>query len=192
MLFSFVVEFYATFSELIQFTEGWNVLMLVQWIWQICTAGIGRRGELSFLASLCCVDVAETHPCLHHRTGTRRFVDPPALAFIPSLALLPSALVSAYHPVIPQKAELWQYRIPEPFNIGKSYSLRCREQWLPKPWVFTNNNFASGRQVPRSMCIIPCKWTYGNVLKMRKDLWVENKGKEKEHSKYKTKFLAEI
>ena len=43
---------------------------------------------------------------------------PPVLAFIPSLALLPSALVSAYRPVTCQKAELWQYRIREPLILA--------------------------------------------------------------------------
>lgn len=91
--------------------------MLVRCIWQACTAGIGRRGGVSFLALLCFVGVAEPHPCLRRRTGTRRVMDPPALVFIPSLALL-SALVSPYHPVTPQKAELSQYRIPEPLILA--------------------------------------------------------------------------
>lgn len=74
-------------------------------------------GESKFLALLCCVGVVETHLYLHRQTGTGRVTDPPALAFVRSLPLLSSALVSACCPKTPPKSELGQCRIPEPLIL---------------------------------------------------------------------------
>ena len=167
--------------------------MLVRCMWQVCTAGTGE-GRVSFLASLCCVGVAETHPCLHHQTGTRTVMDPPALAFIPSPGLLSSALVSAHRPVTPQKAELRQYRIPEPLILASRQILFPSLSWAMTAQTlrFHQQQFcfwqaSSQKHVHRSL--------WGNLwkhIKSKQRPLNRKQGEEKEHSRYRTKFLAEI